>query len=194
MSIRLPTCAVVGNSFGTQVAAALVDRHPRLASRLALVAPTIDSRLRRWAMPRLLPARSDPPRQFLVAPRSSPLRLLQRLLIPPFDLEGPPSLRRLIVNEYALAGPLRVLSTYRWALVDDLAARMAAVEVPVLVARGSRDSLVSPAWASQLARRASEGGDLEIAGVDHDAGYNAPATLAQALAPFLRNECPVPVG
>lgn len=187
-TVDLPSAAVVGNSFGSQVAAALVHRHPGTAKRLALVAPTIDPRLRRWCAPRLLPAPPDPPPQLAPAPEGRLRRVLRPVLIParPFAPEAAPSLRRLLLGEYALAGPVRVVSTYRWALVDDLEARLPAVGVPVLVARGSRDRLVSPAWAARLARRAATGTYREIADVDHDAEYRAPARLADALAPFLR--------
>jgi pimeloyl-ACP methyl ester carboxylesterase len=161
-----------------------------VATRLALVAPTIDAHLRRWAVPRLLPAPDDPPGQITLASEGAARRALRRLLISedPIDRGEHPSLRRLILSEYALAGAARVLSTYRWALVDDLEARMAAIHVPVLVARGSQDSLVTPEWAVRLTGRTLNGRYREMADVDHDAEFKAPVTVADTLEPFLRGE------
>jgi pimeloyl-ACP methyl ester carboxylesterase len=191
-TLGVQPCAVVGNSFGTQVAAALVQRHPGVATRLALVAPTIDAHLRRWAVPRLLPAPEDPPGQLAAVSDGAARRALRGLLIPEDAIDGGehPSLRSLILSEYALVGPARVLSTYRWALVDDLEARMAAIHVPVLVARGSQDGLVSPEWAARLAGRTPKGRYREMADVDHDAEFKAPVTVADTLEPFLRGEAP----
>lgn len=93
-SLELPPGCLVGNSFGIQVATALVHRHPGVARRLALVAPTIDARLRLRAPPRLR-ARHDSQEQLAAAPDSSFRKVLRRVLIPPepFSPEATPPLQ-----------------------------------------------------------------------------------------------------
>lgn len=166
-SLPVPAPAIVGNSFDTQIAAALVHRHPGLAARLTLVAPTIDPRLGRWAAPRLLPAPGDPPSQLAAAPTGALRRALRGVVISTdsVDRETLPSLRRLILSEYSLVGPVRVVSTYWWALVDDLEARMAALEDHSAVlaretpggppARGVRQSPIGTSSPPRSGRRST---------------------------------------
>lgn len=175
--------AVLGNSFGTQVAAALAAGASDSLSSLVLVAPTIDSRFRRaWAR-RLPSGRPGGP------PRRSGLGRLQQLLVERLVSrpvgEGRSALRRLIAEEYLAAGPARAASTYRHALRDDLMARMPHIPVPVLVVRGRGDSLASAPWARSLAAAAPAGRCVEIPEVGHDAQFLRPDAVAAAVADML---------
>lgn len=174
-------CPVVGNSFGTQVAAALAQRRPQTTTALVLVSPTIDSRYRRWGWPKLLPTGRAPS-----GLRRGPLAGVQRALVQRLltTQEDRPSLRSLLWSEYASAGPARALSTYRHALRDDLAARLPHLDVPLLVVRSGADGVVSPEWACRLARE-GRGTYEELAGADHDAQYHAPEALGALLDDFL---------
>lgn len=176
----------VGNSFGTQVVAALAARHPGIAGRVALVAPTIDARWRwgpayRWLARRPDPAPAERPEQ------PGPVtRRVRRLLLPTAaDPPAGPSLGALILSEYALAGPRRVIATYREAMADRIEDRLGAVDVPVLVVRGSDDNLCSAPWVRRLAGLAAHSSWAEVAGADHDAAYHHPGAVAGALAPWL---------
>lgn len=180
--------SLLGNSFGTQVAAAAAERHPGITGPLALLSPTIDRRFRRgWA--RHLPrGRPGGP------PAGGPLGWVQRQavrrLVPPDEGLYDPSLRRLLVCEYTAAGPARALSTYRHALRDDIADRLARLANPTLVLRGQRDGVVSPEWARSLARLAG-GSFIEIPAADHDAQYHRPGDVADAVASHLSGAlCP----
>ncbi|HET6964725.1 MAG TPA: alpha/beta hydrolase, partial [Acidimicrobiales bacterium] len=174
--------SLLGNSFGTQVAVAAVERHPDLTGPLALLSPTIDRRFRRGWAGRLPPGRPGG------RPASGVLGWVQRQaverLLPADEQVETPSLRSLLLTEYAAAGPARALSTYRHALRDDIAGRLVRVANPVLVLRGERDGLVSPEWARSLAGLAG-GRYAEIAGADHDAQYHRPHAVADAVVAHL---------
>lgn len=178
----LAGAAVLGNSFGTQVAAAAVADAGAPVSRLVLLSPTIDPRLRRgWA--RLLPAGHGGCAE---RRRRGPLaRVLHDVLVPESDPGDDAALRSLVVREYLAAGPARVVSTYRHALRDDIALRMGRLQVPVLVVRPTEDRFSTASWVGALAASAPEGTYAELPGVDHDGQYTAPAEIADAVAAYL---------
>lgn len=174
----LEGASLLGNSFGTQIAAALAGQHRDKVPSLILVAPTIDRRFRRgWTA--LLPAGRPGG-----GPQGGLLGRLQeqaaRLLVAPTDPPQGLSLRRLVVCEYAAAGLSRVVSTYRHALRDDISAHIRRWHCPVLVLRGQHDRLVSEQWARSLAAAAPRGSYREVRGADHDAQFHLPASLADA--------------
>ena len=174
--------ALLGNSFGTQVAAAAVADAGADVARLVLLSPTIDPRLRRrWS--RLLP-----PGHGACAERRrrGPVwGALHDALVPEAGPGAGATLRSLVVREYLAAGPARVVSTYRHALRDDIALRMARLRAPVLVVRATEDRFVTPSWAKALAISAPKGTYVELAGVDHDGQYNAPGPVADTVARYL---------
>jgi pimeloyl-ACP methyl ester carboxylesterase len=172
---------LVGNSFGTQVAAATAAGGPGLGpDGVVLVAPTIDPRFRgTWT--RLLPPGlpGGPPWD---GPAARVRRRLIDQLIPDEAVPERRSLRCLIGSEYLAAGPVRALSTYRHALRDDLTSWVRRIEAPVTVVRGDSDRLASRCWAEAVAATAASGRVVEVAGVDHDGQFHRPAELADALA------------
>lgn len=174
--------SVLGNSFGTQVAAAAVEQMREKTGPLALLSPTIDQRFRRRWTRTLPPGRPGGP------PAGGMLGWVQRRaserLVVPDDRSDEVTLRRLVVSEHLAAGPPRALSTYRHALRDDLAGRIPRLRTPVLVLRAENDRLVSRQWAASLARLA-DAPYAEIPGADHDAQYNLPAAVADAVIAHL---------
>lgn len=173
---------VLGNSFGTQVAAAAVEQMGEKTGPLALLSPTIDERFRRGWTRILPPGRpGGPPATGMLGWVQS--RATERLVVPD-DRSDDVTLRRLVISEHLAAGPARALSTYRHALRDDLAERMPRLRVPVLVLRAEDDRLVSREWAASLARLAA-GSYSEIPGVDHDAQHNRPAAVAESVIDHL---------
>jgi pimeloyl-ACP methyl ester carboxylesterase len=179
---ELDHSGMLGNSFGTQVAAAAAQRNAGMFGPLTLLSPTIDRRFRRgWTQ--LLPA-GHPGGQ----PAGGPLGFLQRQavrwLVPVEESGVTPSLHRLLLTEYAAAGPARALSTYRHALRDELADRMSQLGSSVLVLRGEHDAVVSREWAVSLADLAG-GSYAEIPGADHDAQFHQPGSVADAVSEHL---------
>jgi 2-hydroxy-6-oxonona-2,4-dienedioate hydrolase len=174
---------LVGNSFGTQVVAALAARRPWITQRIVLLSPTIDSRLRgRWT--RILPAGRDggPP----LGGMAGRLQLWARdVLVRPATDGQHRSLGELIAREYLAAGIPRVLSTYRHALRDDLLGHLKEVKVPVMVVRGEEDRLVSPGWAREVASSVPGTEVVEIPGADHDVQFHSPDSVTEAVSSFL---------
>jgi pimeloyl-ACP methyl ester carboxylesterase len=144
---------LVGHSQSCQVvAAAALD--PRVAG-LVLLGPTTDPRLRRarGLVGRwLATAVAEPVRQY-------PLVLRQWLGT------GPRAMRRL----------------WRRASPDPIADRLAGLEVPVTVVRGTRDRLCPHDWASSLAAVPPDGRLVEISGAAHMTPQTHPDEVAGVL-------------
>jgi pimeloyl-ACP methyl ester carboxylesterase len=175
---------VIGNSFGTQVAAALAACHPATVKGLVLLAPTIDPRLRRWVPLGALPAGRGDDRP-AAGVRAGVQRRLRDRLIPVDPPRDEVTLRSLLVSEYAAAGPLRALSTYRYCLLDDIEDRARGIRCPTAVVRGERDGLVSDRWARTLASRLPGGTCCPVPGADHDAQFKAPDAVAETVMPIV---------
>jgi pimeloyl-ACP methyl ester carboxylesterase len=171
---------LLGNSFGTQVAAAVAAGHPGAVGRLVLVSPTVSPEIRRrlsWL--RALPGPAGSCRR---ASGRWRVRFLSGLH---GALGDDPPLRLLNVAEYGCAGLLRAVGTLRCAVLEPIEQALPHVGAPTLVVRADRDRLSSLEWAGRLAML-SPGGELaRLAGLGHDAFYQAPGAVATVAAPFL---------
>jgi pimeloyl-ACP methyl ester carboxylesterase len=131
----LPPVAMLGNSFGCQIAVELAVRHPDRVAGLVLVGPTMD------------PSARTTPRQILRwlwdTVREDPLQL------------------PILLRDIRDAGPHRVVGTLAHALRDPIEAKLPQVTVPVLVTRGSSEPIVPSAWA-QTATRLLPLGELAV--------------------------------
>jgi pimeloyl-ACP methyl ester carboxylesterase len=154
----LPPVAVLGNSFGCQVAVDLAVRHPGQVCGLVLVGPTMD------------PAARTACRQILRwlrdTAREDPLQL------------------PILARDVRDAGPRRVAGTLAHALRDPIGDKLPLVKVPTLVTRGSRDPIVPMAWA-QTAARLLPLGELALVPGPHNANYGAADHLARLVLAFL---------
>lgn len=155
----LTPAAVLGNSFGCQVAVDLAVRHPALVRCLVLVGPTIDPQAR------------TAPRQIL--------RWLRNL--PHED----PSLLPVVLRDLVDAGPRRVVRTLGIALRDPIERKLPAVRVPALVTRGGLEPVVPQRWAEQATELLPHGQLAVVPGSPHDATYTAAENLAALVLPFL---------
>lgn len=150
--------ALVGNSFGAQVAVDAAVRHPDAVSRLVLMGPTVD-------------------------PASRPLaRLAWRWLRNAPD-EHPSSVP-LLARDLVDVGVPRAAAVVR-AMVDDrIEAKVGSVACPVLVVRGARDRVASAAWCSRLAALGG-GSAVSLSAGAHMAHYARAVEMAAVLRPFL---------
>lgn len=158
-SVEVGPAAVLGNSFGCQVAVELAVRHPALVRCLVLVGPTMDPHAR-------------------TAPRQV-LRWLRDLRHE--DLFQAP----IILRDLADAGPRRAAQTFRIALRDPIEERLPAVRVPALVTRGGLEPVVPQPWAEQAARLLPHGELGVVEDGPHNATYTAAENLAALVTPFL---------
>lgn len=171
---------VLGNSFGSQVAAAVAANHPAVAERVVLLSPTTSPMARqRLSWLRFLPAAAGGGRRRSGRGR---IRLLARVH---GALGDQPSLRVLNIAEYGFASVPRAVGTLRWAVLDPIEQALPRIGVPTLVIRADQDHLSSLDWARHLAGLAPDGRLARLPGLGHDAFYQAAGTVAAVAAPFL---------
>lgn len=150
---------LVGHSMGTQVVTEVAARHPGLADRVVLIAPTVNPRER------------TAPRQLL--------RLARDLAI-----ESP----KVIVigaREYLRAGPnlrrkLRAMLVHR---PEDAYPR---VTVPTLVLRGEYDTVSPSAWCHDVVAALPDGRFAEVDGHGHETMIRDAEPAASRIIRFLR--------
>jgi pimeloyl-ACP methyl ester carboxylesterase len=160
-----PPVAVLGNSFGCQVAVELSVRHPHLVNGLILAGPTID--------PAARTARRQILRWLRDAAREDPLQL------------------PILLRDVRDAGPHRVAGTLAHALRDPIEDKLPLLRVPVLVTRGSSEPIVPTAWAETVTRLAPSG-ELAVVPGPHNATYGAAGHLADLVLAFLHRRVAAP--
>ena len=148
---------LVGHSQSCQVVVAAAG-DPRVAG-LLLLGPTTDPRLRR--------------RWVLAA------RWLRTALGEPV-WQVP-----LVLAQWLGVGPRAMAALWRAAAPDRIDVRLAGVPVPVLVVRGSRDSLCPHDWAASLAGCAPRGRLAELPGAAHMTVQTHPSAVARLLDELL---------
>ncbi|HLX51395.1 MAG TPA: alpha/beta hydrolase [Streptosporangiaceae bacterium] len=177
---------LLGNSFGSQIAAAMAASHPGKVDRLVLLSPTVDPALRRrlsW-----LPVPSTQVRAGHQPYDRWRIDLLARLHAAIGD-DAP--LRLLNVAEYGCASLPRAASTVRIAVLEPMEPALPDITVPTLVIRADRDHLSSPDWAGRLVRLLPGGQLARLPGVGHNAFYAHPDMVAAVAAPFFSHSGPV---
>jgi pimeloyl-ACP methyl ester carboxylesterase len=184
--LRRPS--LLAQSFGCQVATAVASDFPELAGRLVLSGPTLDPRLRRWAL-RLLPWLRRPPGRGQMRPASpSPVDRLRPIpcrLVGRISSDDVPSLTALTVCEYLAFSLARAARTIHHALLDPQERRLRGVRAPALVVRGSEDRVTSQRWAEEVAGLLPHGRLRVLPGAGHGVNYYQPALLALEAIPFL---------
>jgi pimeloyl-ACP methyl ester carboxylesterase len=155
---ELSPVAVLGNSFGCQVAVELAVRHPEHVRGLVLVGPTMDPTAR-TAVRQVLRWLRD-------TAREDPLQL------------------PILVRDVRDAGLPRVVGTLSHALRDPIEDKLPLVRVPVLVTRGSGEPIVPLAWAATAARLPPHG-ELAVVPGPHNANYGAADHLGALVRAFL---------
>jgi 2-hydroxy-6-oxonona-2,4-dienedioate hydrolase len=150
---------LVGHSFGSQIVAEFVLRHPAKIQRAVLAAPTFDRAARGFF------------RQFG--------RFLLNAPNEPF------SLVLLAVKSYLKFGFRREALTLQFGLEDRIEEKLPQIRVPALVLRGEFDTVVPQSWAEEVAAALPDGKLVTIEGGTHGVNYNAPQKFAEAIRRFL---------
>jgi 2-hydroxy-6-oxonona-2,4-dienedioate hydrolase len=157
-AIGVGSAALLGNSFGCQIAVACAQRHPRSVDRLVLQGPTADPDSR------------------------SVVKIAGRWLA---NSRREPSNLGFLLAEYRKAGFGRVAGTFREMLRDRIEDRLPEVEAPVLIVRGERDPIVTQPWAERLAALAPSGRLVVVPGAAHTLNHYQAKELADVVEPFL---------
>jgi 2-hydroxy-6-oxonona-2,4-dienedioate hydrolase len=153
---------MLGNSFGCQLLVELAARRPERVARLVLVGPTIDRHAR------------------------SLVRQAARLAL---DLtREPPGLLAVEALDYALHVAKSGFAGFIEMLRDPVETKLARVQAPTLVVRGTRDPIVPRAWAEEVAAGLPHGRLVEVTGSAHAVNYAAPEALARLTLELLDYE------
>jgi pimeloyl-ACP methyl ester carboxylesterase len=156
--------AILGNSFGCQVAVELATRRPDLVATLILVGPTTD------------PAAATVTGQ------------LRRLAgdLPHEDWRQAP----ILAADIRDAKPRRIMRTLRFAVADHIEAKLPTIRVPVLLVRGGGDRIAPAGWVRYAASLTPGARTLTIEGAAHNAVTTAGPRLAAAVDAHLGLSCP----
>jgi 2-hydroxy-6-oxonona-2,4-dienedioate hydrolase len=150
---------LAGNSMGCQVALALARRHPERVGGIVLAGPTTGERC------------------------ESAWRYAAGLLID--GLREPMTYNGTLLRMYLQQGVRNYLATARQMLADDPLAHATEITVPCLVARGSRDAIVSEAAARRLVAALPRGRYFELQGAAHAVQFHRPEEFTRLLVEFL---------
>lgn len=164
--LGLERVVLVANSFGCQIAAALVARDAGPVERLVLIGPTIDADARSW------------PRQLA--------RLARSMFREPVEYPA------LLAADFLRVGPLRALRAARVAFADRLEDALPHVTAPTLVLRGGRDPIVPRRWAEEVTRLLPAGSLAEVPGGGHALNYGASAPTCRLIRAFAEPPSPPP--
>ncbi|MGW0500939.1 alpha/beta fold hydrolase [Streptomyces sp. NPDC003007] len=155
-------CALVANSVGCQVTAALAAEHPRLVKRMVLIGPALD------------------------VTALSPVRQLLRLLT---DVPKEPlSLLAVAAADYLVTGAARFVAGFHYARQDasgPFEANLRRVEAPTLVLRGSDDRVAPQLWAERVTADLPHGRLTVVPGAAHAVHFSRPDATAHRILQFL---------
>jgi pimeloyl-ACP methyl ester carboxylesterase/uncharacterized protein YjbJ (UPF0337 family) len=167
-SLGTAPAAVLGNSFGSQVAVELTRRRPDLVAALVLVGPTTDPRA------------------------ASMWGQLRRLAL---DLPSEDwAQASILLADIRDAGLRRVVATLRHAVRDHIEKKLPTIRVPTLLVRGARDRIAPQRWLDHAAALIPGARTVVVDRAAHNAVTTAGPQLAAAVDAFLNSLPSTPTG
>lgn len=155
----LEDAVLIGHSWGTQVVSTLAAQHPEVASRIVLMAPTLEPTARSFG------------------------RATRNLLRDAF--REPPVVFGIAVTDYLVRCGLPYLLRQVPHMIDDrLETRIDRLSAKVLVVNGDRDPIVSTAWARQLCEQSDRVEFREVRG-PHVIMHTDPVMIAGHIREWL---------
>ena len=150
---------LLGHSMGVQWVVELARQRPELARAVVLCSPVVDREHRTLGS--------------------------QAVLLGVDSALGPPRAALTVLGDYLRSGPRWYLAQARHMVRYPLEDRVAALTVPVLVVRGSKDRIAGVRWCAELRDRAVDGTLAVVPGHRHLVQFTAPATVAAGIREFL---------
>jgi pimeloyl-ACP methyl ester carboxylesterase len=150
----------IGHSMGCQIVAHLTKQEPVTCSKLILLGPTVT----KWERRRLVQAS----------------RLVQDIVQEPMRASAT------IFLDYLRMGVVRYMKTSRYMIEDRIEDTLAACQLPVLLVRGVRDSIVSIKWLNYLASQLPRAKVREIPDAPHAVQIKQAKRVARLVREFIR--------
>jgi 2-hydroxy-6-oxonona-2,4-dienedioate hydrolase len=150
----------VGNSFGCQVIAELVVRHPEIAAGAVLQGPTIDGFARSRAR--------QLGRWLLNATREASTQ------------------QTVLLKDWRQAGIRTMVAGGRHMFEHRIEELLPDMKVPTLVVRGARDPIVSQEWAERVTELLPDGRLVVIPDATHTIPFKYAKNLARVVGTFAR--------
>lgn len=151
----------VGHSMGTQFAVELALQEPERVAGAVLMGPVVET------------SRKSVARQAMALTRDA---MFSESL----------TSNAIVFSDYFRAGPRWYLTELPVMMEYPLEERLAAVNQPVLVLRGTKDPVARRPWCVNLAEVAPKGTMAEILGQGHVFQHTAPEIAAQAVNGWVR--------
>lgn len=153
---------LVGHSMGVQFAIETALYAPGQADRLVLMGPVVDSRHR-------------------TVPRQGMALFLDALL------RESASSNWIVFSDYFRCGPRWYFTQLPVMMGYPTELRLAGINMPVLVLRGSHDQVAGGDWSLRLSQVVQQGTFVEIARAGHVAQHLRPRQVADAITSFAGN-------
>ncbi|MCI0438183.1 MAG: alpha/beta hydrolase [Chloroflexi bacterium] len=156
--MKLDGVALVGASFGAQIAVEFGARYPERVSRVVMVGPTVDPQAR------------------------SLFRMTWRWLA---NASRENYLQGTLLKGWWRASPRRALHVARQAMQNPIEEKLPDLRAPTLVMRGERDPVCPQKWAEQIVSLLPDGRLEAIPGAAHSILRRWPEEFARRAIPFL---------
>ena len=154
-------CVLIGHSMGTQFAVQAAAQQPGRFTQLVLMGPVVDEKRRTVVL--------------------QALGLTLDCLF--FETAAA---NFLVVTDYIRCGPRWYQTELPVMMSYPTEERIAAVSVPILILRGSRDPVASRGWCQQLQQHALAADFQEVPGCGHVVQHTGAGKVAQAIRDFAR--------
>lgn len=162
-SLGLNRANLVGNSLGCNILVEFALRHDKRVKCLVLQGPTGDPAIR------------------------TVHQQIARWLVNGWREPSDTSMSKIFFKDYMAAGLRRAILTFRYFMQHRIEDKLSHVQAPTLVIRGSRDPMVTQAWARQIVHLLPQGRLVEIPGGAHTLNFFEPRKFARVLRLFLNN-------